>query len=57
MTSGSIKIDELKPDMENYTMSLVKKQKISAQRAAELLRISHRHALKKISKKSIKAFE
>lgn len=57
MASASIKIDELKPNMENYIMSLVKKQKISAQRAAELLHISHRHALKKISERGIKVFE
>lgn len=57
MASASIKIDELKPNMENYIMSLVKKQKISSQRAAELLHISHRHALKKMSERGIKVFE
>lgn len=57
MTSASIKIDDLKPNMENYIMSLVKKQKISAQRAAELLHISYRHALKKISERGIQVFE
>ena len=57
MASAPVKIDELKPDMENCIMSLVKKQKISAQRAAELLHISHRHALKKMSERGIKVFE
>lgn len=57
MTSTSTKIDDLKPNMENYIMSLVKKQKISAQRAAELLHISYLHALGKMSERGIKVFE
>lgn len=57
MASASFKIDDLKPNMENYIMSLVKKQKISAQRAAELLHISYLHALRKMSKRGIMVFE
>ena len=57
MANESIKIDELKPNMENYIISLVKKQKISSQRTAELLNISHRHAIKKITDRGIEVFE
>ena len=53
MTSESIKIGELKPKMEDYIAALVKKQKISLQRAAELLEISTVQAAKKISSKGI----
>lgn len=57
MTSASTKIDDLKPNMENYIMSLVEKQKISAQRAAELLHIPYLHALEKMSERGIQVFE
>lgn len=57
MVSASIKIDELKSNMENHIMSLVQKQKISAQRAAELLQISYRLALKKAGERGIRIFE
>lgn len=57
MTDASVVIDKMRPNMENHIMSLVKKQKISSQRAAELLNISHRHAIKKIGERDIKIFE
>ena len=37
MTEESVEYENLKPNMENYILSLIKKQKISSQRAAELL--------------------
>ena len=57
MTDASIVIEKMMPNMEDHIMSLVKKQKISSQRVAELLNISHRHAIKKISERNIKIFE
>jgi len=37
MTEESVEYENLKPNMENHILSLIKKQKISSQRAAELL--------------------
>ena len=53
MTEESIEYKNLKPNMENYILSLVKKQKISAQRAAELLNKSQEYIIKKMKEKGI----
>ena len=53
MTEESVEYKNLKPDMENYIFSLVKKQKISAQRAAELLSKPQDHIIKKMKEKGI----
>ncbi len=53
MTEESIEYANLKPNMENYILSLVKKQKISAQRAAELLNKPQEHIIKKMKEKGI----
>ncbi len=53
MTEESTEYANLKPNMENYILSLVKKQKISAQRAAELLNKSQEHIIKKMKEKGI----
>ena len=51
MTEESIKYEDLKPNMENYILALVKKEKISTQRAAELLNKSQDYVIKKIKEK------
>lgn len=51
MTEESIEYENLKPNMENYILALVKKEKISTQRAAELLNKSQDHIIKKIKEK------
>ena len=48
MTEESVKYESLKPNMENYIMSLIKKQKISSQRAAELLNQPQNYVIKKM---------
>ncbi len=53
MTEESIEYENLKPNIENYILSLVKKQKISAQRAAELLNKSQEYIIKKMKEKGI----
>ena len=53
MTEESIEYENLKPNMENYILSLVKKQKISAQRAAELLNKSQEYIIRKMKEKGI----
>ena len=56
MITASIIIDKMKPAMESHIISLVKKQKISSQRASELLNISYRDAVKKLGEKNIEIF-
>ena len=53
MTEESVEYDNLKPNMENYILSLVKKQKISSQRAAELLHQTQNYVIKKMKEKGI----
>ncbi len=53
MTEESVEYDNLKPNMENYILSLVKKQKISSQRAAELLHKTQDYINKKMKEKGI----
>ena len=53
MTEQSIEYETLKPNMEHHILSLVKKQKISAQRAAELLNKSQEYIIKKMKEKGI----
>ncbi len=53
MIEESIEYENLKPHMENHILSLVKKQKISAQRAAELLNRSQDHIIKKMKEKGM----
>lgn len=51
MTEESIEYENLKPNMENYILALVKKEKISTQRAAELLNKSQDYIIKKIKER------
>lgn len=53
MTEESVEYEKLKPYMENYILSLVKKQKISSQRAAELLDKPQNYIIKKMKEKGI----
>ncbi len=53
MTEESIEYENLKPYMEDYILSLIKKQKISAQRAAELLNKPQDHIIDKMKEKGI----
>lgn len=48
MTEESLEYKNLKPHMEHYILSILKKHKISAQRAAELLNKSQTHIIKKM---------
>ena len=41
--------DEIKQKMEQHVMSLIKKEKISSERAAELLNTRHRYIIKKMN--------
>ena len=50
MTSESTVLEEIKPNMERYLLSLVRKQKISSQRAAELLNLPHNSIIKRMNK-------
>ncbi|MCY4490418.1 MAG: hypothetical protein OXC46_03025 [Thaumarchaeota archaeon] len=49
MIKKSIEYDDLKPHMEKHVMSLLKKHKISAQRAGELLNIPQYSVIKKMN--------
>lgn len=49
MTSESMVVEEIKPDMERHLLSLVRKQKISSQRAAELLNMPHNYIIKRMN--------
>ena len=49
MIKESIEYDNLKPHMEKHVMSLLKKHKISAQRAGELLNIPQYTVIKKMN--------
>lgn len=51
MTEESVKYENLKPNIENYILSLIRKQKISSQRAAELLDRSQDYIIKKMKDK------
>ncbi len=53
MTEESIEYESLKPNMENHILSLIKKQKISSQRAAELLNKSQDYVIKKMKDRQI----
>ena len=57
MTKESIEYKNLKPDMEYHLLSLIKKQKISAQRAAELMNKSQNYVIKKMKEKGIMILE
>ncbi len=48
MIKESIEYENLKPNMEKYVMSMVKKHIISSQRAAELLKQTHTSIIKKM---------
>ncbi len=48
MIKESIEYDNLKPHMEKHVMSLLKKHKISSERAAELLKQTHTSIIKKM---------
>ena len=56
MTEESVEYENLKPNMENHIMSLIRKQKISSQRAAELLHRSQDYIIKKMNDKRITVF-
>ena len=51
MVEESVEYENLKPNMENYILSLIRKQKISSQRAAELLGRSQDYIIKKMKDK------
>lgn len=51
MTEESVEYENLKPNIENYILSLIRKQKISSQRAAELLDRSQDYIIKKMKDK------
>ena len=51
MTEESAKYAAIKQNMEKYIFSLIKKQKISSQRAAELLDKSQNYIIKKMNEK------
>ncbi len=53
MIEESVEYENLKPNMENHIFSLIKKQKISSQRAAELLNKSQDYVIKKINDKQM----
>ncbi len=53
MTDESVAYEDLKPHMEENILSLVKKEKISSQRAAELLHKSQTYVIKKMKEKGI----
>ena len=47
MTNEPIAYDKLKPSIENHTLSLVNKKKISSERVSELLNKPHNYIIKK----------
>ena len=49
MTSESTVVEELKPNIERHLLSLVRKQKISSQRVAELLNLPHNYIIKRMN--------
>ena len=51
MTEESVKYENLKPNIEKHILSLIRKQKISSQRAAELLDQSQDYIIKKMKDK------
>ena len=51
MTEESVEYENLKPNIENYILSLIRKQKISSQRVAELLDRSQDYIIKKMKDK------
>ena len=51
MTEESVEYENLKPNIENYILTLIRKQKISSQRAAELLDRSQDYIIKKMKDK------
>jgi len=53
MTEESVKYENLKPNMESHILSLIKKQKISSQRAAELLNKPQDYVIRKMKDKQI----
>ncbi len=53
MTEESVEYENLKPDMEYHVLSLVKKQKLSAQRAAELLNRPLEHVIKQMKEEAL----
>jgi len=53
MTEESVEYENLKPNMENHILSLIKKQKISSQRAAELLNKPHDYVIRRMKEKQI----
>ena len=55
MTEESIEYENLKPNMEYYILSLIKKQKISTQRAAELLDKSQNYIIEKMKNEQMVA--
>ena len=48
MTEESVEYENLKPNIEKHILSLIRKQKISSQRAAELLDRSQDYIIKKM---------
>ena len=53
MTQESAEYENIKPTIESHIFSLIKKQKISAQRAAELLNKSQNYIIKKMKENGI----
>lgn len=53
MTEESVEYENLKPHMEDHLLSLIRKQKISSQRAAELLNKSQNYILKKMKERGM----
>ena len=51
MTEESVEYENLKPNIEKHILSLIRKQKISSQRAAELLDRSQDYIIKKMKGK------
>jgi len=53
MTEESVEYENLKPNMENHILSLIKKQKISSQRAAELLNKPQDYVIRRMKDEQI----
>lgn len=53
MAKESVEYENLRPNMEDHIMSLVKKHKISAQRAAELIKKPQTYVIKKMKDKGL----
>ncbi len=54
MTEESVKYEKLKPKMENILLNLVSKEKISSNRAAELLKRDSEYVFKKLKERGHK---